>query len=372
MTAHDQLARELTETLCDYIRTNSVTGNEQALSDRIVDRLREAGLSPEQDADGNVLCTVGEGGKTVLLNGHLDTVPPAGTWDRDPFEPVVTGDRVWGLGSSDMKSGLSVMTALAGTVQPRARLLFTFTVNEEGGATSPRNGARAVTEKYDFDVAVTCEPTYVEDPGYLQLGVGCQGRTIATVTVHGKASHSAAFDLGLNAVYRAVPVIERVETKADALQPVPVAPGITVRPALSITIVRAGEAANVIPAECVLTVDRRLAPGEDFETFARELEELTAGVACTVEQARGSLPVLARLEGPLVKRGEELLRKKFGRLEYYYSRGRVDLSYFGRKAGEILNLGPGLIGKPHQANEYASVRAMVETYDVLKDLLESL
>ncbi|MCK4299936.1 MAG: M20/M25/M40 family metallo-hydrolase, partial [Planctomycetes bacterium] len=129
---------------------------------------------------------------------------------------------------------------------------------------------------------------------------------------------------------------------------------------------------NVIPSACRLTIDRRLAPGEDFDTFAGELEEFTAGVDCSVEQRRGSLPVLADLEGPLVKLGEDILGRRFGQVDYYYNRGRVDLSYFGKKTREILNMGPGVINKPHKANEYASIPALVTAYDVLKELLESL
>ena len=366
------LRDELTGLLCDFIRIRSVTGEEQALSDLIAGRLREAGLSPEQDDDGNVVCPVGEGEKTLVVNGHLDTVPPGEGWETNPFEPVVAGERVYGLGASDMKGGLAVMVALARTVRPHLRLVFAFTVNEEGGSVSTRNGARTFTERHDFDYALTCEPTFDEETGRLKLGIGCQGRTLADVTVHGRASHSAAYDQGINAIYRALPVIERVSQRADAIQPVQVSPGISVKPSLSVTVIRAGQAENVIPDACRLTIDRRLAPGEDFDTFARELEAFTAGVDCSVEQRRGSLPMLANMEGPLVGLGEDIVRKRFGQVDYYFNRGRVDLSYFGKKTGEILNLGPGLINKPHKANEYASIPALLTTYDVLKELLESL
>jgi len=365
------LRDELTELLCEFIRIRSVTGEEKALSDCIAARLKDAGLTVEQDAESNLVCFVGEGEKTLVVNGHLDTVPPAEGWATDPMEPVVEGDRIYGLGSTDMKGGLAVMTALATTVRAGLRLAFAFTVNEEGGSTSTRNGARTFTEAYDFDYALTCEPTYDEESGRLRLGIGCQGRTIADVTVHGRSCHSASFDQGVNAIYQAVPVIQRIAERADAIQPIQVAPGIAVRPALSVTVIRAGEAENVIPASCRLTIDRRLGPGEDFDTFARELEEFADGVDCTVDQRRGSLPVLGDLEGPLVRTAEDLLRKRFGGVEYYYNRGRVDLSYFGRKAGEILNLGPGVISKPHQANEYASIPALVAAYEVLKELLET-
>jgi len=379
------LRDELVNLLSSFIRIPSITGKEKALSDRILEELLSAGLSAEQDADGNVVCRVpgrgggapadgraGEGGKTVVVNGHLDTVPPAPGWEGDPFAPEVRGERIFGLGSTDMKGGLAVMVALAKRVRPKLGVAFAFTVSEEGGATSLRNGARTFTETHDFDYAITCEPTYDDPTGRLKLGVGCQGRSIALITVRGKATHSAAYDQGVNAIYRAVPVIQRVEARADALQPVRVAPGITVKPALSVTVVRAGEASNAIPAECLLTIDRRLAPGEDFETFGRELADFTAGVEASVEELGGSLPVLANLRGPLVSLAEGILRRRFAAVDYYFNRGRVDLSYFSRKTPEVLALGPGIISKPHQANECASIPALLTTYEVLKELLESL
>jgi succinyl-diaminopimelate desuccinylase len=366
------LRDELVELLSSFIHIPSITGKEKPLSDRVLQELRAAGLSADQDADGNVVSFVGEGEKTAVVNGHLDTVPPAPGWEGDPFAPVVRGERIYGLGSSDMKGGLAVMVALAKRVRPKVRLAFTFTVNEEGGATSLRNGACTFTESHDFDYAITCESSYDEAIGRLRLGVGCQGRSTALVTVRGKATHSAAYDQGINAIYRAVPVIERVEAKADAIQPVEVAPGVSVKPALSVTVLRAGEATNVIPAECVLTIDRRLAPGEDFGTFARELADFTTGVGASVEHQGGSLPVVANFQGPLVSLAEDVLRTRFGRVDYYFSRGRVDLSHFGRKTREVVNLGPGVIAQPHQANEYASIPALLTAYEVLKELLESL
>lgn len=364
------LREELTGLLREFIAIRSVTGEEKALSDCILEKLRRAGLPAEQDADGNVVCFVGEGPPTLVVNGHLDTVPPAEGWQTDPFEPVVRGERIYGLGASDMKGGLAVMVALARAVRPRSRVAFTFTVNEEGGATSPRNGARTFTERYDFEAALTCEPTYDEEAGRLRLGIGCQGRSIARVTVRGRACHSAVFEQGVNAVYRAVPVIQRVEARARTLEPVEVAPGVSVRPALSVTCVRAGGAENVIPGACRLTIDRRLAPGEDFDTFARELEEFTRGVDCEVEQLRGSLPVVADLEAPLARLAGRLLEERYGTVNYFFNPGRVDLSYFVAKARDVLILGPGVRGTPHRADEYASVPALVDAYEVLKALLE--
>ena len=366
------LQDELTRLLCELVSIESTTGSEQALSDCILGKLRRAGLCPEQDADGNVVCFLGEGPATVVVNGHLDTVPPAEGWHGDPFEPVIEGDRVFGLGASDMKGGLAVMVALAAALRPRARVAFAFTVNEEGGATSPRNGARTFTQRYDFQAALTCEPTYDEETGRLLLGVGCQGRSIARVTVLGRACHSAVFEQGVNALYGAVPVIQRVQARARSLRPVEVTPGVSVKPALSVTLARAGEAENVIPGACRLTIDRRLAPGEDFDTFARELEEFTEGVDCEVEQLRGSLPVTADPRGTLLGLARGLLGARYGSADCFFNPGRVDLSYFGQRTGDLLNLGPGVRGTPHRANEYASIAALVAAYEVLKELLESL
>src|SRR5262249_38366988 len=130
VTAVVEMAAYLEQTLCDLVGIRSVTGEEAKLSDYIFDRLKAARVSVERDEEGNITAEVGRGDRLLVVNGHMDTVPPVDGWKADPFLPRIADGRVYGLGASDMKAGLACMMWLAQHVRPRIRTWFAFTNHE--------------------------------------------------------------------------------------------------------------------------------------------------------------------------------------------------------------------------------------------------
>ncbi len=135
------IAREL-------VRTPSPNppGDERAAAALVRDLLSElqlprARVIARNESRPNVLITLdfGSGGRPLVLSGHLDTKPVAdATWSVDPFGAEVEGDRLYGLGSADMKSALAAMLAaasrLASDAPSRGRLGLLFTADEENGS----------------------------------------------------------------------------------------------------------------------------------------------------------------------------------------------------------------------------------------------
>src|SRR5207302_1646088 len=187
-----------------------------ALSEYIRDHLTRAGVSVQRDEEGNVTAEVGRGERLLVVNGHMDTVPPVDGWKADPFMPRVEDGRFYGLGASDMKAGLACMMWLAQHVRPHVRTWFAFTNHEEGGSITPRNGVRRLIGRARPDYAVTTEPSYDDATGRLSVGIGCQGRAIASLTVLGRSGHSSDWRRADNAIYRGVDVITRIAAIADA------------------------------------------------------------------------------------------------------------------------------------------------------------
>src|SRR5437588_11296028 len=109
VTGVPEKASYLERTLCDLVSVRSVTGEEAALSEYIHDHLTRAGVSVRRDEEGHVTAEVGRGERLLVVNGHVDTVPPVDGWKTDPFTPRVEDGRVYGLGASDMKAGLACM-----------------------------------------------------------------------------------------------------------------------------------------------------------------------------------------------------------------------------------------------------------------------
>jgi succinyl-diaminopimelate desuccinylase len=372
VTGVAEMAGYLQQTLCDLVSIRSVTGEEAKVSDYIFDRLKTAGVSVERDEEGNVTAEVGRGDRLLVVNGHMDTVPPVDGWKVDPFAPRVEDGRVYGLGASDMKAGLACMMWLAQHVRPRVRTWFAFTNHEEGGSIIARNGVRRLIGRARPDYAITTEPSYDDVSGRLSIGIGCQGRAIASLTVVGRSGHSSDWRRADNAIYRGVEVIRRIAAIAERLQPIEVVPGVHSVPALSVVAAHAGIADNIVPDRLRLTVDRRLSVGEDYATFEAELREAMGGVNTELEITRLCRPTLADRNGHTLARAREVLQQTQGSAPIQFSQGRQDLSIFAERTRDFCNLGPGSIGQPHKANESASVSGMVTATRALQGLIEAI
>jgi succinyl-diaminopimelate desuccinylase len=368
------MAAYLERTLCDLISIRSVTGEEAALSQYIYDTLERADVPVERDAEGNVTATRGSGERLLVVNGHMDTVPPVDGWKTDPFSPQVDAarGRVTGLGASDMKAGLACMLWLAQHVRPNIRTWFAFTNNEEGGAVTPRNGVRRLIGRASPDYAITTEPAYDEGKRRLSIGVGCQGRAIAHLAVLGRSGHSSDWRRADNAIYRGVGVITRIAETAARHKAVELAPGVQSAPSLAVVATRAGIADNIIPDRLHLTVDRRLAPGEDYNTFEAELLGALDGTPHTLEVTKLCLPTLADRGGRTLAVVREALTRVQGDAPLQFSQGRQDLSIFAERTRDFCNLGPGSSGQAHNAGEHATVEGMVAAATVLHAAIDAM
>jgi acetylornithine deacetylase/succinyl-diaminopimelate desuccinylase-like protein len=362
----------LQRTLCDLVSIRSVTGEEAGVSQYIHDALARAGVSVQRDDEGNVTAEVGRGDRLLVVNGHMDTVPPVAGWTSDPFTPKVENGRIIGLGASDMKAGLACMMWLAQHARPRVRTWFAFTNHEEGGSITPRNGVRRLINRVTPDYAITTEPSYDDGARRLNIGIGCQGRAIGYLTVLGRSGHSSDWRRADNAIYRGVEVIRRVAATAERLRPVEVAPGVQSVPSLSVVAAHAGLAENVIPDRLRLTIDRRLSVGEDYETFESELKAAAEGVAHELEISRLCLPTLADRNGHSLAVARELLAATQGTAPLQFSQGRQDLSIFAERTHDFCNLGPGTIGQAHNAGEYVTMAGMVAAATALKAIIEAM
>jgi acetylornithine deacetylase/succinyl-diaminopimelate desuccinylase-like protein len=304
----------------------------------------------------------------------MDTVPPVDGWGQDPFSPRVDAarGRVTGLGASDMKAGLACMIWLSQHVHPKIRTWFAFTNNEEGGAVTPRNGVRRLIGRASPDYAITTEPSYDESKRRLSVGIGCQGRAIGRVTVLGRSGHSSDWRRADNAIYRGVDVITRIAEAASRHKGVEIAPGVQSVPSLAVVAARAGIADNIIPDRLHLTVDRRLAPGEDYSTFAAELRGAANDTTHTLEMTELCLPTLADRNGRTLAVVREALARAQGDAPLQFSQGRQDLSIFAERTRDFCNLGPGSSGQAHNAGEHATVDGMVAAATVLRAAIDAM
>lgn len=219
----------------------------------------------------------GQPKRSLLLNAHIDVVPPGPGWSHDPFRLTSEGDRLIGRGASDNKGSVAAITAAATRLAQSAswagEILVAFTCDEEIGG---RSGLGYLVEK-----GLRASAAIVGDGSIRTVGIAANGCMRFDIKVHGKAAHSSRNWLGVNAIEKASTIVaalsELNRRLGSRLSEVPADPesGVThLRPTLTVAMIRGGVKENVVPPLCEITVDRRLIPEEKWEDAKAEVLDL--------------------------------------------------------------------------------------------------
>ena len=342
------------ELLKKLIATPSVTRSEQEASAIIKSDMESHGYKPEC-IGLNLLC-YGHGydtaKPTLLLNSHLDTVKPVSGWTKDPFTPTEEDGKLYGLGSNDDGAGLVSLLytfyELDSKPQPY-NVLFLATVEEE---VNGQGGMKlAVQSLPHVDVALIGEPTG------MQPAIAEKGLMVLDFTVHGKSGHAARNE-GINALYRATELIERLRTfkfdkVSELLGPVK----------FTVTMINAGTQHNVIPDICTFTADVRT--NELYSNH--ELFDMISAVLpdwCEVK-ARSFNLNSSRIdpEHPVIRKAVSLGMKPFGS-PTLSDQAILDCPSF--------KLGPGESSRSHTADEFVCITELEESVPEYLKLLDGL
>lgn len=291
----------------------------------------------------------------VLLAGHLDTVPAAGN-----LPSRIDGGRLYGCGTSDMKSGDAVFLHLAATVtEPAHDLTLVFYDCEEIEAAANGLGRieRDLPDWLAADVAVLGEPT-----GGL-IEAGCQGTLRVVVRAAGTRAHSARPWLGDNAIHKLADVLGRLA----AYQPRSVdIDGCTYREGLSAVRVDGGVAGNVIPDAATVTVNFRFAPDRTPQQALVHVREVFDGLDVAIEQTDAAAGALPGLSWPAAAR---LVAAAGGEVRAKY--GWTDVSRFAALGIPALNYGPGDPNLAHTVDEHVDVAAITAVTETLRTYLSA-
>lgn len=347
----------LTRTLCDI---PSVSGDERALADAVEAALSAySHLEVVRDGDAVVARTRLGRSERVVVAGHLDTVPIA---DNLPVRVVGEGlhAELWGRGTVDMKGGVAVQLALAAElVEPTRDITWVFYDHEE--VASALNGlGRVARNRPDLlvgDFAVLCEPTAAGIEG------GCNGTLRVEVRVPGEAAHSARSWMGKNAIHGAAEVLARLAAYEPASIEVE---GLVFREGMNAVGIRGGIAGNVVPDECVVTVNFRFAPSRSLEEAEQHTRDLFAGFDVTLtDAAAGARP---GLDAPLaVDFTEAVLEVTGGVPAPKY--GWTDVARFSALGVPAVNFGPGDPLLAHKDDERVPASQVQLCYEALRTWL---
>jgi succinyl-diaminopimelate desuccinylase len=334
-----QSSLDLTRAMVD---TFSVSGSEKELADAVEAALRPLGhLRVDRDGDAVVARTALGRDRRVVIAGHLDTVPV-----NDNLPSRLVGDEhgaeLWGRGTVDMKAGCAILLKLAAELaDPAVDITWVWYDNEEVAA--ELNGLGRISRTHPdwlaADFAILAEPTDAEIEG------GCNGTLRAEIRTTGKRAHSARAWAGDNAIHKAAPILALLDgyTAREV-----VVDGLAYREGLSAVGIRGGVAGNVVPDECVVTVNYRFAPDSSGAEAEARIRELFAGYEVTLtDLADGARP---GLDDPLARAFVAAIGSE-PKPKY----GWTDVARFAALGIPAVNYGPGDPALAHADDERVPV-----------------
>jgi putative selenium metabolism hydrolase len=382
----DKRKQEIIEFTRSLIQTPSPTGQEAALADMILQKFKSAGLSSSKiDPVGNVVGILKgiEDGKSFILNGHMDHVPPSEM--PDPYSAKimagetfgVKGPVVYGRGASDMKGALGAMV-MAGCIlndlgiTMKGDLILAGTVYEEelGNIGPP---ALIDIDHLHPDAALIGECTN------LDLAYGNRGVVRTTLTTHGKSCHVSVQERGINALYKMTKIINKIQTLNNTL------PRHPILGQASWAICRVNvqpNIANVVPDRCEVEIDTRSIPNFSLDSIlakqqdiidesARNDSEFTATLTqpnLEIETWTGyktnvnsvALPFFIDPNHWLVTTGKEVIEQVTQKNSQLKVWGFTTECYcFTERGIPVIGIGPGEEQFTHSNNDVVSVADVI-------------
>lgn len=336
----------LTRALVDI---ESVSGNEKEIADAVEAALAEHAHLKVERLGHTVIARTDLGlPQRVVLAGHLDTVPIA-----ENFPSTMDAQRIWGVGTADMKSGTALALHLAVTAPaPKYDVTYFFYECEE--VERERNGLTKVSQQRPellrADFAILLEPTF----GLVEAG--CQGSLRARVKIVGRRAHSARSWLGVNAIHGAGLVLQRL---ADYQARQVEIDGCLYREGLNAVHISGGVAGNVIPDLCEVVVNFRFAPDRSEQQAADHVREVLDGFDVELwDVAGGALPGLGAAPARefIAAVGDEPRAKL----------GWTDVARFAALGVPALNFGPGDPNLAHTREEHVEIDKIERGAEVLR------
>ena len=347
-----QYTNDAVELLKKLIATPSVSREETAAADILADFIGNCGLPVKRIGNNILVCEELDAEKpTLLLNAHIDTVKPVSTWTRDPFTPIVEGDRLYGLGANDCGGGLVSLLQVyrilrGGTSQHSYNLVYLASCEEE--VSGAGGFSLALPELPKIDVAIVGEPTG------MQPAIAEKGLMVIDGVAYGKSGH-AAREEGVNAIYEALDDLVwlrdyRFKKSSRLLGPTK----------MTVTVLNSGTQHNVVPDECRFVIDVRT--NEYYQNeylFAFLQKHMKSELkARSFRLHSSSIPE----DHPLIRKCKKMRMKPFG---------SPTLSDQALMPFPSFKLGPGESSRSHSADEFVKIDEIHQAINKYVKLLSS-
>jgi acetylornithine deacetylase len=384
------------------VQEGSVRGKESSAQAIIIEKCRELGLeldiweigdealfkhsafcSDRKSFAGNpnvvgVLKGSG-GGKSIILNSHIDVVPEGDreAWDDDPYSGKIKEGKLFGRGSTDMKGGtaallLSLEAMISLGIKLKGDVIFQSVIEEESGGAGT---LAAVLKGYKADGAIIPEPTN------MKLFLKQQGSMWFRIIIKGKSAHGGTRYEGVNAIDKAIVVIEclrELEKQRNMRIQDPLYDNTPIPVPINIGKINSGQWPSSVPDLCIIEGRMGVAPGETLQEAERELENAIFKLEKQdkwfsehppkIEWFGGRwLPGSLEQNHPLMK----TLIKSYETILAHLP--EIEASPWGTDGGILSNIGdtpvvvfgPGTTEVAHDANEYIQLDQIIQAAKII-------
>lgn len=380
------------------IATKSLSSEEQNVAKIIEKEMKYLNFDEVHiDGIGNVIGVIDMGtGPSICLNGHMDHVPEGqlSNWIYGPYEPTIHNGKLYGRATVDMKSALATMVYAAAQAKKdtsfKGKIIVAAVVQEE---LQEGLGMKFLIEheKMHFDAVILGEATN------LNLAIGHRGRGELKIIIRGRTSHASMPELGDNAIYHAISILQEIQTLQDELPEHPKLGKGTV----SVTAIRAfpGEG-PIVPDLCVLNIDRRMILGvseldlvEQMNNIIERAKQKDPNLDATTEMIRVKTKSYTGYEEEITRYFPTWLMDENHKLvvssrdaiksvlgvdpKLITWRFSTDGAYTnGVKKIPTVGFGPGDESLAHQPNEYVPIGHLERAYlcyiSMITNIMESL
>lgn len=328
----------------------------------------EVEIQALDERKSNLIARAGSGSDGLVLSGHTDTVPCDPTlWSSDPFSAREADERIYGLGSCDMKSFLALALNASSSVN-LASLKRPLTIVATADEETTMNGARLIADN-GRKLGRFC---VIGEPTSLSPVRQHKGSLTMSVEFVGQSGHASDPGLGNNALegmYHYMTALfayrERIEGQYND-------PAFTIpTPTMNLGHIHGGDNSNRICGACTLLIDIRFLPSMSYATLQSDLEQMASEVA----SARG-LEVHTKTfgEGRAMDTDEaseiaRYLTHLTGKQASSVAFG-TEAPYFNAMQTETIVIGPGSIKQAHQPDEFLPIAQIDPTIHMLQGLIE--
>jgi acetylornithine deacetylase len=384
------------------VRENSTRGNESSTQAIIIEKCRQLGLTLDiweigddelknhpaffcdrQSFEGNsnlVAVLKGSGGgKSMILNGHIDVVPCGDklSWEQDPFSGMIECGKLYGRGATDMKGGnvaliMAIESILANGIKLKGDVIFQSVIEEESGGAGTLS---AVLRGYHADGAIIPEPTN------MKIFPKQQGSMWFRITVKGRAAHGGTRYEGVSAIEKSLIVIHRLqqlEIDRNAKVSDPLFEKIPIPIPINIGKMTSGEWPSSVPDTAIIEGRMGVAPEEMMQSAQLEMEKVLHELSVQDDWLRENplkidwfggrwLPGSLERDHPLLN----ILTKSFS--EVMGNTPVIEASPWGTDGGilstvgntPVIIFGPGITESAHDANEYIILEDMFVASEII-------